>query len=154
MSAPARQKKLDDALTKATEALARSAWFEAERLADKALMAARQENDFERMTRVIDTLLEARLQRMQLAMNVGTLAIVDSPIDEQMRITPGCYLVQPPQVGSEARRLRLAALVQEVPALVLCREPLTRSQEVPIVALSPGATLRVKVPPPEDAEQP
>jgi hypothetical protein len=42
---------------------------------------------------------------------------------------------------------------EEVPVLVVCREPLTRLKLCPIVAISPGTTVRTMVDPPDDPPQ-
>lgn len=151
MAGAANPRKIDDLLEKISESLKRRAIFEAERMAAKALAMARQEEDFARMAQIIKPLWNARQQRMEAALDLGKVRCINEPITEDMKIKPGCYMVQPPQVGAEARRFRLAAMQGEVNVAVLCREPLTRSGMVPVVAISPGSTLRVRVPPPADA---
>src|SRR5262245_22614367 len=128
------ERKTDDLLDKAAETLARGMLFEAERLAEKALLAARQDNQFQRMTRAIPILKDARRSRMKKALAGGKVVVIDTPITEDMKIAPGAYLIQPPQVGSDARRLRLAAFQNDIPVAVLCREPLTTTRLVPVVA--------------------
>lgn len=145
MSASAKQKKIDDLLSRTQEGLKHGHWFEAERLALKALAMSRQEQDFDRMASAVPPLQEARRQRLQLALEVNKITVIDSPIHEEMKIKPGCYLVQPPQVGLDARRLRLAALNHDIPVAVICREPLSREKLTPVVAISPNTTVRVKV---------
>ena len=54
-------------MTKASQALTRNHWFEAERLCAKALDMARAEGDFNLMARIALPLQEARRQRMQVA---------------------------------------------------------------------------------------
>src|SRR6185503_7468160 len=154
MSANVKHRKIDELMEKASESLVRTAYFEAERMAEKALLMARQDRDFERMARIVLPLQESRRQRLQLALDGGKVRPLIKPITEDMKIEKGCYLVQPPNVGADARRLRLAALAAEVPVAVLCREPLTQTKLVPLVAISPGATIRTKVPPPRNAEHP
>jgi hypothetical protein len=76
-------------------------------------------------------------------------------VPEDVKLKPGCYLVQPPLVGAEARRLRLTAMEREVPIAVVCREPTTATKLWPIVAISPGAApLRTKIKPPKDQKKP
>jgi hypothetical protein len=154
MPGSVKQKKIDEMAVKVRDAIKRSAWFEAERLALKSLMMARSENDFLRMTQIVPLLWEARRARLKAAVHGAKVKIVTDPITENMKITRGCYLVQPPQVGADARRLRLAALTAEVPVAVVCREPLTRAGQVPIVAISPSSTLRVKVAQPKKPNAP
>src|SRR5262245_9633878 len=106
-----KPKKISDLLEKVHESLKRSAWFEAERIALKALAMARQAQDFHEMSLVIPRLQEARQQRTQKAVSAARnkIAVIDGPITEDMKIRAGCYLVQPPHVGSDARRFRLMA---------------------------------------------
>jgi hypothetical protein len=146
--------RLDELMTKAAQLQKRGSLFEAERLAEKAFAAARQEQDFPGMAKLCTLFMEIRQQRWDMAFTVGHVTILDVPFSEEMKITKGCYLVQPPLVGSDARRFRLMALAQGVPAAVLCREPLTQTKLVPIVAISPGSTLRTKVPAPRDPAKP
>ncbi len=154
MAATAKQKKIDELLSKARESLRIEAWFEAERLAMKAMAMARQEQDFDRMARMVPALQECRRQRLQEAQSSGKVVVIDEPITEDMKIKKGCYVVQPPQVGLDARRLRMVALRAEVSVAVICREPLTQLKTTPIVAISPSRTLRVKVDPPTKPESP
>ena len=146
--------KVDELMTKAAQSSKRGALFEAERLAEKAFAMVRQEHDFPAMAKLCMQLSEIRTQRWNLALSVGRITIIDTPFDENVKVAKGCYLVQPPLVGSDARRLRLTAMAREVPAAVLCREPLTQTRLVPIVAISPGSTLRTKIPAPRDAAKP
>ncbi len=52
------------------------------------------------------------------------------------------------------RGLRYTAMKQEIPALILCREPVIRLGLVPFVALGSGATVRCKMRKPKDLENP
>jgi hypothetical protein len=151
----AKRKKIDEVMEKASAALAHMRWFEAERLAHKALTMAWQHRDVERMARIIMPLQEARRQRVQKALDGGRITVVDrAPIAEDIKVDPGCYLVGPPLVGADARRIRLAALTQETPVFVLCREPVTQLGLVPVVSTLPGKSFRAKVRPPKNREQP
>lgn len=154
MTGATRQNRALELASQAEAALARGAHFEAERVAHKSLLLARQAVDFERMAAIVPTLMEARATRLRKALKTGRITIVDEPVTEETRVREGCYLVQPPLVGADARRLRLAALEREVAVAVLCREPLTQVRLTPVVAISPGATVRTKVPPPRDADKP
>lgn len=153
----AKRRKIDELMEKASDALARMSWFEAERLAIRALSLAWQHRDFERMARIVLPLQESRRQRFQKALDAGAdgVAVVDQPPDgEELSVVPGCYLVQPPLVGADARRLRVAALQRDVPVAVLCREPATQLGLVPVVSTIPGKSFRTKMPPPKNREQP
>jgi hypothetical protein len=67
-------------------------------------------------------------------------------------LRPGCYLVQPPLIGREGRRIRETADKKAVPVCVLTREPLTRSGKWPVVAVGP-LVVRVQVDPPWPVER-
>lgn len=154
MTLASQRQKIDDLMDKASESLARTAYFEAERMAQKALGMARQENDFHRMARIVMPLLEARRQRFQMALDVKKVVVLDGEVTEEMKIKPGCYLVQPPLVGADARRFRLSALHREIPVAVVCREPLTQLGLCPIVTIAPAGSIRTKIEPPKKPDRP
>lgn len=149
-----KQMKIDELMEQASAALVRTAYFETERLALKALLMAREAKEWELMARILLPLQEARRQRLQQALDTGTMVIVEDPITEDMKVSPGCYIVGPPQVGADARRLRLLGLQQEVPLAVVCCEPMTRAGLCPIVAIAPGVTVRTKIRPPKNPDCP
>jgi hypothetical protein len=153
MTTSPRQEKVSEMMERAEAALRRAQWFEAERLAQKSLEIARREEDFAGMARIVMPLQEARRQRLQQALDTKKLRILEGDISDEMALSPGGYLVQPPTVGADARRLRLAALRREVPVAVLCREPLTRLGLCPIVAIG-QTTVRVRIDPPRNWEKP
>ena len=82
-----------------------------------------------------------------------TVRLRAADIPEEMPLTPGVYLIQPPTVGADARRLRLAALRREVPVAVICREPRTQRGQCPVVAIG-GMTVRARIDAPKDWEKP
>ena len=155
MTSATKHRKIDELMEKASEALARMSYFEAERLAVKALNMAWQQRDYERMARILMPLQEARRLRYQIALDLAKITIIDEQlINEEFRIYPGCYLVRPPRVGAGARRLRLAAFNAEIPVAVVCREPDTILKLCPIVAISPGNSIRTQIDRPEDPDDP
>lgn len=154
MSGTGIARKIDELMERASGALVQMRYFEAERMALKALAMAREATDFERMSRIIMPLQEARRQRLQQALDVEGVTIVDQPVEENSVLESGCYLVRPLMVGADARRMRLAALNHDVPVLVVCREPNDQLGLVPIVAITPGKTLRAKVRPQPKKENP
>jgi hypothetical protein len=154
MATASRTDKIDALMENASVALAATRYFEAERAAAAALEQALHAKDFGRMARIVMPLQEARRQRLQAALDVGRVTVLDTLPVEGARIEPGCYLVQPPLVGADARRLRLAAFEQEVPVAVVCREPATQLRLCPIVAIAPGMTLRTKIDPPPNPDAP
>ena len=153
MNSAPRHEKVDEIMERAEAALRRSQWFEAERLAHRAVELARAQEDFALLARVCLPLQEARRQRIQEATGNRKLAILQADITEDMPLKPGCYLVQPPTVGADARRLRLAALRREIPVAVLCREPRSRMGLCPIVAIG-QVTVRTRIEPPKKWDKP
>jgi hypothetical protein len=154
MPAVSRTKRIDALMEEASQALATTSYFKAERQALKALELARKAEDFDRMARILLPLQEARRQRTQTAFAVGTVTIVEEPWGERRKFEPGCYLFRPPVVGADARAFRLAAHAAEAPVAVICREPLTQMGLCPIVAISPGGTVRCKIRPPKAPDNP
>lgn len=143
--------QIDELMERASEALQQTRYFEAERMAMKALAMARGINDFDRLARIALPLQEARRQRMQAAIDTDQIHIVDQPFGEDAVHAAGCYLVRPPLVGADARRLRLKAIERDVPVIVVCREPTTDLKLIPIVAIG-RFTLRTKVRPADKNE--
>jgi hypothetical protein len=159
MSVAETRPKIDELMKKAADSLARSALVEAENMAVKALAMARQDGDFALMASVVPLLRDIRSKRFKQALTTSSggksrINVVKAPITEDMKITRGCHLVQPPQVGADSRRLRLAAFEAGVSVAVLCREPMTTTGHVPVVAISSGATIRVKIDPPANPDKP
>jgi len=149
MAASGIAARIDDLMKRASDALSHMRYFEAERMANKALGMAREAGDFDRMARIVLPLQEARRQRYQQALDVDELVVIDQlPDEEETVLEPGCYLVTPPLVGADARRLRLTALNNDVPVAVICREPDDQLGQIPVVAITPGRTLRTKIEPP------
>lgn len=155
---PQATPQVDELMDRASEALVACSYFEAEELAHKGLRRAHDLKDYERMARIALPLLEARRQKMQLAQDAGTVTVVDAAIARQGITAPSIYLVQPPQIAAEARDLRQAADRKRIPAIVLTREPMSRSGpregKLPIVAVGPSLTgrdisIRTYVDPPE-----
>jgi hypothetical protein len=155
MTSAPRHEKVDEMMERAEAALRRAQWFEAERIAIKALELARREEDFAAMSRIVLPLQEARRQRIQAALTAAKkkVRILDADITEEMPLAPGVYLIQPPTVGADARRLRLAALRREIPVAVMCREPRTQRGQCPVVAIG-GMTVRARIDAPKEWDKP
>ena len=154
MPGTVKMDQIDELMEKASDALTRTRYFDAEELAAKAMATARGAGDFDRMARICMPLQEARRQRMQQALDINRVTIVKDTVTDETKIKPGCYLVQPPQVGADARRLRVNALARKVPVAVVCREPRTQQGLWPIVAICPGFSVRAKVDPPAKPDKP
>lgn len=135
-------------MDRASRALAEMRYFEAERQCARALDRAYRSRDYERMARIVLPLQEARRQIRQLATDSGWTGLVGSLEPDPLAAGAGCYLVQPPLIGADARILRELTRAAKVPALVLTREPLTRDGKWPVVAVGGVLTLRVRLDPP------
>ncbi len=138
-------------MDQAQEALENTSYFVAVALSDEALHLARRHNDFARMARICMPLLEAQRQIRQLATDTGSMFLARSAEEVPKPIAPGCYLVQPPLIGMDGRRLREVASEHEIPVFVLAREPLTNAGQWPIVGVGKEVT-RVRLDPPEPLE--
>ena len=154
MSPATTARKVDDLLSKAEKSLRRKRYFEAERMAGEAMLMARQDGDFARMAKSVRPLQKARRRRLDLAVEVGAVTILDAPFTEGDEIEPGSYLVRPPMVGVDGRRFRLAAFALDVPVAVVCCEPITQLGLCPLVALSGNVVVRTKIDPPADPDHP
>ena len=149
-----RSKSLDGLIKRAGQSLDEGACFEAERVAEKAVAAARTHADWAAMIDAVDLLQAARTQRRDPSLVKGAVRILDEPGEEDDVLEPGRWLIQPPLVGAVARRLRLNSLAKDIPVLVLCREPTTQLGLIPLVAIAPGTTVRVQVKPPSNERKP
>lgn len=154
MAQGSKKARIDDIIDRAGMAIRNGATFDAERIAHKAMMMAREAGDFERLAAACESIWTARSERVAMAKDAGVIAIIDEPITESTVVSPGCYLVEPPHVAADARRLRLTVLSRDVPVLVLCHEPMTQLKRWPIAAMTPGLTVRTHVAPPDDVAHP
>jgi hypothetical protein len=139
--------KIDRIMEDASKALTGRRYFEAERLCVEAMEAAHTAADYERMARICLPLQESRRLKRQLASDAGNFFVMDDQLPKPQSLQAGCYLVRPPRVGLDGRMLREMADQQEVPVIVVTREPTTRLGQWPVVALGP-VTIRAYVDPP------
>ena len=139
----------------AVAALDAGNWFEAERMSLQLIENARGVLDFDSMAAGVPVLRDARMARFEAAFKIadGAIRLLENHVDEETVAEPGCWLIQPPLVGADARNLRAAALEQQVPVAVLCREPLTQLGLQPIVSIG-RITIRTKIDPPTDGSNP
>lgn len=135
-------------MDEAQEALEQTSYFVAIALAEEALHLARRANDFTRMARICMPLLEGQRQIRQLATDSAQTFLARSAEEVPRPIEPGCYLLQPPMIGMDGRRLREVACEHEIPVFVLVREPLTNAGQWPIVGVGKEVT-RARLDPPE-----
>jgi hypothetical protein len=139
---------IDTLMERACEALSRTQYFDAAALSTEALALARRADDFDRMARICLPLQEARRWIRQEACDAGRVMVVSGPEDLGEHPEPGCYLVQPPLIGVDARQIRQQCWALHVPVFVLCREPMSRDGLWPVVGVAERVA-RVKVRPPE-----
>lgn len=142
MTTAGAAKSIDELMDRASLSLADAAYFDAEAMCLKALRRARAADDFERVSRIALPLQEARRQKRQLAVDSGVRIVLDR-MPRVNDLVAGCYLVQPAMIGLEARDLRLALDGKKIPALIVCREPMTRLGQWPVVAVSGGSMMEV-----------
>lgn len=147
-------KSLQEDLALASKALSEGRVFDAEKLALTVLEAARSVSDFTTMADTLPVLRDARAARLEAAIAVSDeLKRLEARPEEDDVVEPGCYLIEPPLVGADARALRLAALAQQVPVATVCREPLTEMKLRPIVVIG-RITVRARVLPAADDANP
>ncbi len=147
MPSTKKPKTTDEIMEEASRALVETRYFECERLCLKALARAMEEHLFEDAARILLPLLESRRQKRLAAIDTGRLTVMEESPGEEPKIEAGCYLFQPPLVAADARAFREHADAQEVPVLVVCREPKTRLGQWPVVMIGP-VTVRTRIPPP------
>ncbi|MFM9959536.1 MAG: hypothetical protein ACKVZJ_15880 [Phycisphaerales bacterium] len=150
--------RIDKLMENASRALVETNYFDCESVCLEALELAHSVGDYERMARILMPLQEARRQIRLQAVDTGNLVILREPIPEGQEIDPGCYLIEPPLVGADARDLRDRASRRKTPVMVLAREPAVKSVKLdrrpgdwPVVMIGP-VTLRAYVTPPDDGE--
>jgi hypothetical protein len=155
---PPSRNSIDTLMERASRALVETRYFECQRLCQQAMSKAHRQLDFERMSRIVLPLQEARRLRRQLAVDASFLPTSAAPHPPGVRLldsmrsipsepAPGCYLFQPPLIAADARAFREAADASEIPIFVLSREPLARDGTWPIASVG-VVTVRVKVAPP------
>lgn len=151
MSGQARTRtaeRIDELMERAGLALSSTRYFECEALAQEALELAFRAGDHDRMSRILMPLEEARRQIRMLAADAGVAGRLDEIPEEGFELKPGCWLIEPTLVGADGRELRRQAAEQEIPVIVMVREPLTQLGKWPVVMVGPSTT-RAYVDPPK-----
>ncbi len=147
MTSRASANEVDALMERASASLARTRYFDAAEECLSALALARRADDFDRMARICLPLQEARRWIRQEALDTGRVTVVATPADLGAEPEPGCYLVQPPLIGIDARQIRQQAWARRICVFVLCREPRTRIDQWPIVGVGERVA-RVRIDPP------
>ncbi len=151
--------KIDVLMERASEALVETRYFECERESLAALALAFASHDYERMHRILMPLQEARRHKRQQAADVRKVHRLEvyerltALLDGSEPVNPGCYLFAPPLVAADGRELRDKADAEEVPVLIIVREPPTMLGLWPIVMVGP-ATVRVRIEKPKRIDVP
>jgi len=147
---PADPGQLEGLIGRAEAALNAQMWFEAISPAERAVRGARTVGQITLAARGAEVLGCARAAIRAAALATGTAFVIDTP--SARASVPGCYLVQPPLIGAEARSLRETLERRGVPALIVCREPMTHTGLWPIVGVG-EVVVRVQVDPPPGVEK-
>ncbi|MCK4874076.1 MAG: hypothetical protein KAS72_15240 [Phycisphaerales bacterium] len=138
--------RIDQLLAKADKALTRMHYFECQSRCLEALDKAMASLEYDLIAQACMPLLEARRQIRVAAVESGRLEVIDGELPKPGDIESGVYLLAPPRVGIDGRRLREAADERKVPVLALVREPPTQTGLVPVVVIS-RRTIRTLVSP-------
>ncbi len=141
---------IDSTMERASTALVSAAYFQCERFCLRALADAWRARDLERLARICLPLQECRRLIRQQAVDAGaagSVVVLSASSDFPARPAAGLYLVQPPLIGADARRLRELLWSRSIASFVLAREPMTQSRRWPIVAIG-ERSYRVQVEPP------
>ncbi|MFO0832434.1 MAG: hypothetical protein U0637_11425 [Phycisphaerales bacterium] len=126
---------VDVLMEKASVALGRGDYFACEELCLRAIERCRRARDWERVARAVLPLQEARRQVRQLATDSGRVFVLRRLPSRGERIEPGCYLIEPPLLGIDARTFREMARGRRVPVVALAKEPTTAAGRWPFVGV-------------------
>ncbi len=150
---------IDALMEKASVALVRADYFTCEDLCLRALERCRRARDWERLARVVLPLQEARRQLRQIAADTGRVFVLRRLPSRGEKVEAGCYLVEPPMIGLDARTFREMARGRRVPVIAMAKEPTTSAGKWPIVGVGGNlgaqpvpVSVRVQVDPPYGLE--
>lgn len=159
MTSAARQPRMpDDLMERASHALLQTDYFEAEKLCLRALERALRAGDFDLMARITLPLQEARRQQRQEALDAGFRGFFGEMPVAKVPLDAGCYILQPPLVGIDARAFRSLLQRRRVASMVLVKEPTTSTGLWPMVAVGDAqwqpVVVRIRVQAPADPAHP
>lgn len=145
-----RNDRIETLIERAEAAHTSGDWYEAELHACEAMELSYKGVDFLRMSVAVTTLRRCREARRDRAVSCRAMYAFDSPIgDDDFELADGCWLVEPPRVGADARDLREMASQAKVAMLTVSREPVTTLGLWPLAAVGP-LVIRAKVRPPSE----
>ena len=101
---------IDKLMDEASEALLATEYFTVVKLCKRALERARAADDFERMSRIVLPLQEARRQIRQIACDAGPRLLVTQRL-KPSEMQPGLYLCQVPMIAAELARGHLVEIL-------------------------------------------
>lgn len=136
------QRTVNDTMEQASEALVLRDYHTCEHLCLEALASALAMRNFERMSRIVMPLQEARRQKRQVAESSGRLFVVGRTPPSEAELAHGIYLIHPPRVAAEGRALREHLERLGLCSLIVTREPTDKAGRIPIVAIGPR-TVRI-----------
>jgi len=136
------QRTVNDTMEQASEALVLRDYHRCEHLCLEALASALAMRNFERMSRIVMPLQEARRQKRQVAESSGRLFVVGRTPPTEAELADGVYLIHPPRVAAEGRALREHLDRLGLCSLIVTREPTDKAGRIPIVAIGPR-TVRI-----------
>lgn len=132
-------------MEQASAALVATSYFEVESICIKAMELARRASDFETMSRIVLPLQEARRQRRHMATDARFSAVITQLPSNDTELAAGCYLLKPPLIGADAPTLRALAFTQNVPVVIMTREPRTGAGRWPVVAVASYRSFRIQL---------
>ena len=141
----------DDLVAKATAACDEGSPLRAEQFCERALSQLRSREltpgAIAAIDRVAPVLGRARKDRVERAFEAARAVVLTRPSDMPEPLCDGCYLVQPPMIGLQGRRLGHTLSARGIHAVVVTREPMTATGLWPIVAVG-ERTVRARIEPP------
>jgi len=145
-----RNDKIEKLIDQARAAHGDGDWYDAERHACEAMELSYKGVDFLRMSVAVEALQACRLARRDEAVSSETMYAFDSPIGEDdYDLADGCWLVEPPRVGADARNLREMASQMKIALVAVSREPMTSTGLWPLAAVGP-MVIRARIRPPAE----
>jgi len=148
---PMPNRTIDANMELASQKLVARDYFSCEKLCSDALAAAFGARDYERMSRILMPLQEARRQKRQIAEDADRVIVIERDAPTEAQLGAGVYVIRPPRVAAEARALREHLDRLEIPSAVLTREPTTKAGKIPMVAIGPTTLREHLTPPPVEA---
>lgn len=149
-----QSKPIDWLLARADEAFDRGEFFSCHRHAVDAMRQSILRKDYSSLGRALEKVRVTRSEKFQVAsvvrkiVRLSTYEELDPYLSGQTPIEPGWYLFEPMLVAADGRDFRERADADEIPVLVIVREPQTQLGLWPVAMVGPQ-TVRVMLQPPK-----